>query len=239
MKIASPYERIQQLIGLIDLNPTKPQVVKFLSLHLCPQGETSGISWLTLGKDGFFIYESVRGLTRNLDPTERVSITDDNVIPLALRTAKTQVFDIGQMYLNFKGATHRDGLSHYSSGLAMPIGDSQVLGAVFSGSIDLLNDYFDYFECIRLVLTLWQSKITFHAKRISKKDQSISNSLTKRQDQILEMIKEGRTNASIASILGYSESLIRQETIIIYKKLGIAGRTELRNRIESEVQNSL
>ena len=235
VQIASPYERIQQLIGLIDLNPTKKQVVQFLSLHLCPQGETSGISWLSLGEDGFFIYESARGLIKNLDPSERVSITDDNVIPLALRSSKTQVFDIDEMYSNFKSATHRNGLSHYSSGLAMPIGDSQVLGAVFSGSLELLNEYLEYFECVRLVLTLWQTKIAFRSKSISEKDMSVSNALTKRQNQILEMIKEGRTNASIASILGYSDSLIRQETIIIYRKLGIAGRNELRKRTESEV----
>jgi DNA-binding CsgD family transcriptional regulator len=235
MKIASPYERLQQLIGLIDLHPTKTQVVQFLSLHLCPQGETSGISWSSLGEDGYFIYESVRGLTKNLDPSERVSITDDNVIPLALRTSKTQVFDMEQMYLKFKSATHRDGLSHYSSGFAMPIGDSQVLGAVFSGSIESLSEYLEYFECVRLVLSLWQSKTIFHSKSISKNVQIVSNSLTKRQEHILEMIKEGRTNGSIASILGYSESLVRQETIIIYRKLGIAGRNELRKRTESEL----
>lgn len=50
---------------------------------------------------------------------------------------------------------------------------------------------------------------------------------------ILEMLKEGRTNGSIASVLGYSESLIRQETIIIYKKLGISGRHEI-PKIKSE-----
>jgi len=54
--------------------------------------------------------------------------------------------------------------------------------------------------------------------------------LTRRQTSILVMIKEGRTNGSIASVLGYSESLIRQETIIIYKKLGVDGRRELLNQ---------
>lgn len=41
------------------------------------------------------------------------------------------------------------------------------------------------------------------------------------------MIKEQKTNAAIASELGYSESLIRQETIIIYRKLGVSGRKDL------------
>lgn len=50
--------------------------------------------------------------------------------------------------------------------------------------------------------------------------------LTERQNLILKMISEGRTNAAIADVLGYSESLIRQETIRIYAKLGCSGRNE-------------
>ena len=54
-----------------------------------------------------------------------------------------------------------------------------------------------------------------------------SNSeLTERQNLILQMIADGRTNADIADLLGYSESLIRQETIRIYSKLACSGRNE-------------
>ena len=52
--------------------------------------------------------------------------------------------------------------------------------------------------------------------------------LTERQEIILLMIKEGLTNISIAERMGYSESLIRQETMVIYQKLGIDGRKEIR-----------
>lgn len=50
--------------------------------------------------------------------------------------------------------------------------------------------------------------------------------LTERQNLILQMISEGRTNGDIADLLGYSESLIRQETIRIYAFLGCSGRAE-------------
>lgn len=50
--------------------------------------------------------------------------------------------------------------------------------------------------------------------------------LTERQEVILRLIAEGRTNGDIAEILGYSESLIRQETIRIYALLGCNGRQE-------------
>ena len=54
----------------------------------------------------------------------------------------------------------------------------------------------------------------------------IDKTLSERQLLILKLIAEGRTNASIADVLGYSESLIRQETIKIYAKLNCSGRNE-------------
>lgn len=50
--------------------------------------------------------------------------------------------------------------------------------------------------------------------------------LSERQLLILKLISEGRTNADIADVLGYSESLIRQETIKIYSFLDCSGRSE-------------
>jgi len=44
----------------------------------------------------------------------------------------------------------------------------------------------------------------------------------------LVLIEDGNTNFAIAEKLGYSESLIRQESIAIYRKLGILGRRDLK-----------
>jgi len=58
--------------------------------------------------------------------------------------------------------------------------------------------------------------------------------LTERQELITDLIKKSKTNGQIGHMLGYSESLIRQETIIIYQKLGVEGRREL---IQSKVSD--
>lgn len=50
--------------------------------------------------------------------------------------------------------------------------------------------------------------------------------LSERQNLILKLIAEGRTNIAISEILGYSESTIRQESIKIYSRLGCKGRSE-------------
>lgn len=51
-----------------------------------------------------------------------------------------------------------------------------------------------------------------------------SKELSERQLLILQLMADGKTNHSIAEMLGYSESTIRQETIKIYAKLNCDGR---------------
>ena len=53
-----------------------------------------------------------------------------------------------------------------------------------------------------------------------------STELSERQQVILRLISENRTNPVIGDLLGYSESTIRQETIKIFAKLGCTGRKE-------------
>ena len=55
---------------------------------------------------------------------------------------------------------------------------------------------------------------------------SAASELTERQQVILRLISEDRTNLGISELLGYSESTIRQETIKIFAKLGCTGRHE-------------
>jgi DNA-binding NarL/FixJ family response regulator len=50
--------------------------------------------------------------------------------------------------------------------------------------------------------------------------------LTSRQLTILEHIEDGLVNLEIAKILMLSESTIRQETVKIYKSLGVGNRQE-------------
>ena len=62
--------------------------------------------------------------------------------------------------------------------------------------------------------------------------------LTQRQQLILRMVSEGRTNIAIGDMLKYSESTIRQETIKIFSKLGCDGRDEA-SEIYKEQQSKI
>jgi DNA-binding CsgD family transcriptional regulator len=57
-----------------------------------------------------------------------------------------------------------------------------------------------------------------------------SGDLSDRQKTILLLLERGLTNPVIADQIGYSESLVRQETMAIYAHLNISGRKELLER---------
>lgn len=138
-----------------------------------------------------------------------------------------QVWDMKMMYENYSDATHISDLADYPSGLAMPLTQREIIGCALNSRIAELTEYLGYFECIRLILALWQTRTTFRESDQANARNSLNEQLTERQDVILAMVKEGKTNSFISMMLGYSESLIRQETIIIYKKLGVTGRRAL------------
>jgi DNA-binding CsgD family transcriptional regulator len=54
--------------------------------------------------------------------------------------------------------------------------------------------------------------------------------LTGRQKGILNLLEKGLSNPEIAKEIGYSESLVRQETMSIYLTLNVSGRKELIER---------
>jgi DNA-binding CsgD family transcriptional regulator len=114
-------------------------------------------------------------------------------------------------------------------------GTPVAVGAVFFSSKVFLNDEVILFiESIANLLSMYLSSPAYHPDRkhdFSPEDIIGTRSerglpLSQRQDLILRMISEGRTNNAIGEILQYSESTIRQETIRIFSKLGCDGRSE-------------
>ena len=67
---------------------------------------------------------------------------------------------------------------------------------------------------------------------------STATKLTTRQTLIHNLLIHGYTNPEIAREIGYSESLVRQETIAIYAFLGVSGRKELIRNDAAKVSES-
>jgi DNA-binding CsgD family transcriptional regulator len=68
------------------------------------------------------------------------------------------------------------------------------------------------------------SQLAEEAKKIQDKVDIKRIPLTDRQLVIAGLLERGFSNAQIGFEIGYSESLVRQETVSIYKKLNVTGR---------------
>jgi DNA-binding CsgD family transcriptional regulator len=98
-----------------------------------------------------------------------------------------------------------------------------------------------FISAISQIFYLYVSK-SFPSK-ISQGDNNLGagkkiESLTQRQLLVLELMADGKTNATISNTLGYSESTVRQETIKIFFKLGCKDRKEAANYFNSRRQTS-
>ena len=132
----------------------------------------------------------------------------------------------------------------------LPIGS---LTTFSHAKLDLAEDLTEFIEALSMILAIalkneksfpFQSGASSNGSvKIPDTSQvrpEIDKNLSERQLLILKLIAEGRTNASIADVLGYSESLIRQETIKIYAKLNCSGRNEAAqayHRLEMEKES--
>lgn len=74
------------------------------------------------------------------------------------------------------------------------------------------------------VVSLRGGRDTYNFLRESIVYWTMSSDLSERQLEILRLMSAGKTNAAIARELGYSESTVRQETMVIYRALGVDGR---------------
>ena len=88
-------------------------------------------------------------------------------------------------------------------------------------------------DAVTSILKVYESAIELKTTLGSRTflDGSEIQPLSDRQNSILQLIKQGKTNKEIADVIGYSESLVRHETIIIYKKLRVEGRHQLREDV--------
>ena len=114
----------------------------------------------------------------------------------------------------------------WSSAIAVPM---QSIGAYFLvlyGSIEHSDELACFLKTVGHLLAITLDEpIPVYKPRSEPPTQG--KSLTPRQEIIKGLLSKGYTNAHIAKEIGYSESLVRQETIAIYAALRISGREEL------------
>lgn len=83
-----------------------------------------------------------------------------------------------------------------------------------------------FFETIGGLIALQLSQKTISQNGDLEEVKNLFAIFTRRQREVIHLMKDGLTNTQIANELGFSESTIRQETMRIYEILGAKGRAD-------------
>lgn len=108
------------------------------------------------------------------------------------------------------------------------------LGIAFDcdlGSLDLHPEFWDTLQLVAEAhfVPVWSAEARFTTRSETVTD---PGHLSPRQQEILGLIVQGKTNLAIARKLVLSESSIKQETVRIFKALGVTNRREAAARAE-------
>ena len=226
----SLFQKTQGLIELLAQDPLRAHVITHLSQSLGSTGEPVAIAFLQLSRDGSLHVVAHEGYA-DFDPTRvaNLRIESDRAVSEALRSGRLRIFTLAER----RGRTSDLPINlqeHWRSSVAIPIGLQSLYFLSFREDVTTIPDFEEFIRCVGSLLTTFE----WHLSTKSKGQSDLwfggkPEELSERESRILELIREGKTNPEIANEMGYSESLIRQETVSIYRKLGVSGRKEIKS----------
>ena len=217
---------------------TDNQICRFITLDSCADIFPISTLLAKLEDDGEFTITGVFGFKSDtVEIFKNLSLVHESMITEAVKSNRVHLngtlkeLEIHQK-VDITGKLNEDA-SHM---VILPIADFGVLLLFTKKEPDVDSSLELFLIAICALLALNKHKSENQAVAIISHLQVIAGklNLTARQNTILDGIRRGHTNATIALDMGYSESLIRQETIDIFKKLGVSGRKALISKFTDE-----
>jgi len=207
-------------------SPTLDELANFLSIHHCPSGEVSSVYFAKISPNKSLIFEAVYGFQSD----EFVQVGREIPIELTRPSGRSIIEnrilldEVNPNYYLQYPSIKNDGnvIYPWNTKISMPINAQYFLQICrYCGFSEQDKEFY---QNIQSLLQIYFSKIGKVALEIG--DLS-GKPLTERQTDILALIKKGMTNDEIAIEIGYSSSLVKQESMLIFSKLGISGRKDL------------
>lgn len=163
---------------------------------------------------------------------KRFPLTSKLPAPKAMNTNKAVIIaSREEMYKEFPELRKIAGSSLLENYIAVPVCKKIApIGALVATSENLkfTEEHADF---LNLLGTIMAPKLSDVIKTGTVDDVKtlIEEELTPRQEQMQRMMAEGLTNSEIATKLGYSESTVRRESVLLYAKLGVNNRNDAGN----------
>ncbi len=227
-------QSVADLATFLKKRPNYQQITSWISEKALNH---SAVFYYEMDSDGWIRTIASAGFEEtSLANLPTIHITDEVPAALLLRRMKIIAFSEKELEnlnlaisklkrnLTFRSAEFKK----WKSAIGIPIGSNKGYTILFQIDITQVDGFLTGLEILRSLLETYDE---FANEGKSIKPILVSplkdTPLTERQNQIVKLIENGKTNSQIKLVLGFSESLIRQETIEIYQKLGISGRKAL------------
>lgn len=234
-------ETLFDLAHAVYVKPTMEELCQFLAIRICPSGEVSRVYVGRLDSDGIIRTEGSFGYSINIGIGEKETLLGTSrPMTYALQTRQVYVANREEVTRDFPEYIPLDRRSPWIATAAVPTLGRHVFVFRLQYCIEDKEPITQYFKAAGSLLSFYDFKNAQPDTRILTKaklpKELFGQPLTPRQTEILEFINERKTNIQIADSLGYSESLIKQESMIIYAKLGVKGRQEILHPAEQKEQ---
>lgn len=222
--MSAHLHKLLLITQILAAKPTLDQLCNFLSINHCPSGEVSRVYFAKISKDNTLTIEAAHGFEpENCFVGKEFPIEVGRPSGLAImNNAMIIEKNSPEYYVKYPAIRNQPLPYPWSSQISIPINNQYFMQ---------LGRYAEMAEGDELFYKNLQSLMQIYFSKIGKVSLEIGDlygkPLTARQEEILNMIKLGETNEEIAEKIGYSASLVKQETMLIYSKLGISGRRDL------------
>jgi len=208
-------------------------VSKFLALDTFAEYKPSAVHIYAVTEDGYLAPAAYFGLSKetanswgNIPLTLDAPLTDavrSNEIIQLKQSEAAQRYPILESY---EGVPEK-----WETYLVTPVIPHGVFALTLHSTPEVDQEFETFLRTIGtlIMLHLLREHVRVQAFELksSKKRASKYGALTTRQLLIRKLIEKGHTNSEIADQIGYSESLVRHETMEIYAVLNVSGRKEL------------
>lgn len=233
--------RVKNLLDFLRSGkPSLDEIMKFVALDTLYEFAAFAVLLNVVRPDGILHSPSEYGYnTQEFTVVPDRLISEDSPASRYLRTST--VGECGSMdEFLFPGPDHSKELfpQGFESSISWPVSGVGSILTFCSRRIELTREREEFLLIIGSILAIEFTQVrSFEGlgQATMQKSPAGNYSLTPRQWEVLAGIRRGETNAEVAVDLGFSESLIRQETVQIYRKLGVTGRKEI---LESGVEYS-
>jgi DNA-binding CsgD family transcriptional regulator len=204
--------------------PTLANLAIFLSLYHCPSGEVSRVYFAKIINPTSLIIEAAGGFKASeCQPGKIISIEAGR--PSGRCVLENEIIfeeNNPEYYLKYPCLKDEPIAHLWSTQVSIPINSHYMMQ---------FGRYAKFQEGDHLFYQNLQSLFQIYFTRLGKVSIGIGDlsgkPLTDRQNEILKRMQDGMTNEEIALAIGYSASLVKQESMLIFSKLGISGRKEL------------